>query len=363
MRKLLLFFVSCLFVSPAWAQFVDVDKIGAQTSSHSIMFHPEVAKEKVMASTQKSKEQPKKRGTIAPKKNVQPTGVSLFKPGDAKIMAVVNGDAISSADVESYARLFMFNTGVPLNNKTKPMIINKVLRSAIDEKIKRQEVEKNQMTLSDKDLTTAIAQYEKSRHLPYGGLNKELRKRNINPEIFKQQMKTEILWARLIRRKVLLESNITQREVEDAIMRSKEDMKSPKYNVSEIVIPVKKAKNIDVLVDNIRRDGIFNMYAAQFSQSPSSANGGSLGWLKEGQLPAPLEAKIKKMKVGQVSAPVKYEDNYYILKLDDKFTPTGKEKEITLDDMKNVLETERYESLSAKYLQNLRQKSIIEFKS
>ena len=176
-------------------------------------------------------------------------------------------------------------------------------------------------------------------------------------------MKTEILWARLMRRKVLADSYITQREIEDAIMRSKEDMKSPKYNVSEIVIPVKNAKNIDVLVDNIRRDGIFNMYAAQFSQSPSSANGGSLGWLKEGQLPSPLEAKVKKMKVGQVSAPIKYENNYYILKLDDKFIPNGKAKEISYDDMKNVLETERLESFSSKYLQNLRQKSIIEFKN
>ena len=35
----------------------------------------------------------------------------------------------------------------------------------------------------------------------------------------------------------------------------------------------------------------------------------------------------------------------------------------TFDDMKNVLETEKLESFSSKYLQNLRQKSIIEFKN
>jgi parvulin-like peptidyl-prolyl isomerase len=175
-------------------------------------------------------------------------------------------------------------------------------------------------------------------------------------------MKTEILWARLVRRKMASDSFITQREVEDAIARSKEDMKSPKYMVSEIVIPSGKAKNLDVLVDNIRRDGMFNMYAAQFSMAPSSANGGSLGWVKEGQLAKPLEDKIKRMKIGQVSQPVKHDGSYYILRLDNKFVPNGKQQDISFDDMKNVLETERLEGFASKYMQNLRQKSVIEFK-
>lgn len=363
MRKLFLVMSSFLFVFPVFAQFLDVEKIEAPTSSRSIMFQGHQPQEQAEQPKEQPKKMPQQKKRVLPTKSAQPVNISFFKPGDAKIMAVVNGDAISSADVESYAKLFMLNTGVPLNNKTKPMIINRVLRSAIDEKIKNQEIEKNKMVLSDKDLNEAIAQYEKSRKLPRGAWMKELAKRKINPEIFKQQLKTEILWARLIHRKVMADSYITQREIEDAIKRSKEDMKSPKYNVSEIVIPVKDAKNIDVLVDNIRRDGIFNMYAAQFSKSPSSANGGNLGWLKEGQLPAPLENKIKMMKVGQVSAPIKYENNYYILKLDDKFIPGAKAKDISFDDMKNVLETEKLESFSSKYLQNLRQKSIIEFKN
>lgn len=355
MKKVLLAMVAVLTAFPVRAQFLDVDRISRPKESRSIMFQ-EQPQEPVAAP------KPKAVKRSIPKKKAQPQNISLFKAGDAKIMAVVNGDAISSSDVESYARIFILNTGVPLNNKTKPMIINKVLQTAIDEKIKKQEAEKNQVTVSDKDLKAALANYEKSRRLGNGGLNQLFKKQNINPEVFKEQLKTEILWARLVRRKMAGDSYITQREVEEAIARSKEDMKSPKFMVSEIVIPVAKAKNIDTLVDNIRRDRVFSMYAAQFSQSPSAANGGSLGWLKEGQLPKPLESKIKQMKVGQVSQPVKYADNFYILRLDDKFVPSQNAKEITFDDMKNVLESERLEGYSAKYLQNLRQKAVIEFK-
>ena len=356
MRRVVCLISTVLMSFSVQAQFLDVNKIGASQDSRSVMF------QEPQKTVDKPIQQSQKKSKVVPKKNAQVTNISFFKPGDAKIMAIVNGEAISSSDIVSYAKLFMLNTGVPLNNKTKPMIINKVLQTAIDEKIKKQEAEKNQITVSDKDLIGAMNHYENVRKMPKGSLQKLFKQKGINEAVFKQQLKTEILWARLVRRKMAAESYVTQREVEDAIKRSQEDMSSPKYRVSEIVIPVKKAGNIDVLVENIRRDKVFNMYAAQFSQSPSASTGGSLGWLKEGQLPQPLEAKIKKMKVGQVSEPIKYEDNFYILQLDDKFVPGKKPEKISFDDMKNALETERLEGFSAKYLQNLRQKSVIEFK-
>lgn len=356
MRRAVCLISTVLMSFSVQAQFLDVNKIGVSQDSRSVMFQEP---QKTVA---KKVQQPQKKAKVVPKKDAQVTNVSFFKPGDAKIMAIVNGEAISSSDIESYAKLFMLNTGVPLNNKTKPMIINKVLQTAIDEKIKKQEAEKNQITVSDKDLVGAMNHYENVRKMPKGSLQKLLKQKGINEAVFKQQIKTEILWARLVRRKMAAESYVTQREVEDAIKRSQEDMSSPKYRVSEIVIPAKKAENIEILVENIRRDKVFNMYAAQFSQSPSASTGGNLGWLKEGQLPQPLEAKIKKMQVGQVSEPIKYDDNFYILKLDDKFIPGKEPQKISFDEMKSALETERLEGFSAKYLQNLRQKSIIEFK-
>ena len=249
MRKLFLVGAMMLISSSLQAQFLDVNKISRPQGSHSMMF--DAVEEATTPKIQHAEPQQK---VAAPKRNAQVTNVSFFKPGDAKIMAVVNGDAVSSSDIESYARLFMLNTGVPLNNKTKPMIINKVLQTAIDEKIKNQEIAKNQLTLSPADLNRAIDQYEAGRKLGHGKLMALLKQKGINPEIFKQQLKTEILWARLVRRKMMSDFNVTQREVEDAISRSQEDMSSPKYMVSEIVIPVSKGKNLNILVDNIRRD-------------------------------------------------------------------------------------------------------------
>ena len=59
----------------------------------------------------------------------------------------------------------------------------------------------------------------------------------------------------------------------------------------------------------------------QFSDSPSAANGGNLGWINTGKLPSVLETNLKKMKPGQISEPIWLGDGYYILKLQQTFNP------------------------------------------
>ena len=188
MRRVVCLISTVLMSFSVQAQFLDVNKIGASQDSRSVMF------QEPQKTVDKPIQQSQKKSKVVPKKNAQVTNISFFKPGDAKIMAIVNGEAISSSDIESYAKLFMLNTGVPLNNKTKPMIINKVLQTAIDEKIKKQEAEKNQITVSDKDLIGAMNHYENVRKMPKGSLQKLFKQKGINEAVFKQQLKTEILW-------------------------------------------------------------------------------------------------------------------------------------------------------------------------
>ncbi len=58
--------------------------------------------------------------------------------------------------------------------------------------------------------------------------------------------------------------------------------------------------------------------ARQFSQSPTAAAGGDLGWVYQGQLPAELDAELQKMEIGQVSEPIRSAGGYYIMGLRDK---------------------------------------------
>ena len=53
-----------------------------------------------------------------------------------KIVATVNDEIISSADFQNQLKLFLLTTKIPFNEHTQNMILERVLNSAIDEKIK-----------------------------------------------------------------------------------------------------------------------------------------------------------------------------------------------------------------------------------
>ena len=165
--------------------------------------------------------------------------IRLFGPGDVKIIAVVNGEMISSTDIEERAKAFVMNTRIPFNAETKKMIIAKVIQSAIDEKLKLQEAERQGIEISDKEIDASIQNFEQNNKIPAGQLKSLLAKEGVSMKVFREQMKSDLAWIRVIRRQLMAAGNITDKEIEESINQSAKDMMTPKYMVSEIVIKKK----------------------------------------------------------------------------------------------------------------------------
>ena len=272
--------------------------------------------------------------------------IRLFGPGDVKIIAVVNGEMISSTDIEERAKAFVMNTRIPFNAETKKMIIAKVIQSAIDEKLKLQEAERQGIEISDKEIDASIQNFEQNNKIPAGQLKSLLAKEGVSMKVFREQMKSDLAWIRVIRRQLMAAGNITDKEIEESINQSAKDMMTPKYMVSEIVIKKENAKNLDDLVANLRRDPRFELYAAQFSESPSASNGGNLGWLNKGQLAEPLDNKVLAMKEGEVSDPIQIGNEFYILKLVQVYNPKrDKPKLPSKEEMKKFMENKKMEEI------------------
>ncbi|MBO7556382.1 MAG: SurA N-terminal domain-containing protein [Alphaproteobacteria bacterium] len=282
--------------------------------------------------------------------------------GNLRILATVNGEIITTEDINNRVRAFCLTTGIPYNSETKLLIINKVMQNTIDEKIKMHDAKNNNIKISDSDIDNAIQTYTQNNKTTPDKLKRELKEFGVSEAVFREQMKSDIAWVRLIRNKT---GNIitTEPEVQEALKVTKEDMSKKKFMVSEIVIPRKEAKNIHDLSRTLRHDPRFEMYAAQFSQSPSSSSGGRLGWINDGQLPDSLNKVLQKMSVNQVSDPILYNDSYYILKLEKKFDPAkDKMPEPSTKEITEMLQNQKIERFAAKYLQTLRQRAAIKLK-
>ena len=293
--------------------------------------------------------------------------ITINTPAQAtalKIAALVNGEIISTEDLQSQLKSFMMNTQIPMNAQTRGMIMQKVLNSAIDEKLKLQEAEKNDITITEDEIKAQLRNIEKKNNIPAGQLTEILKNAEINPQTVHEQIKSDLAWLRLIRQKYYMEGTPTQKEINAALKEAQEDLNTPKFLVSEIYIKKDNAKNLSDLVYNLRNDERFELYAMQFSDSPSAANGGNLGWINTGKLPFILENHLKKMKTGDISDPIKVGNGYYILKLNQTFNPATDKLQIpTSKEIKTLLENQKMEALSKKLLQDLRQKAVIEIRS
>ena len=281
-----------------------------------------------------------------------------------KIKALVNGEIISSEDLQNRINLFLMNTQIPYNSQTKEMIDQRVLNNTVDEIIKLQEAAREGIIISEKETAEQLKRFATNNKIPLSQLSLILKQANVNKDTIENQLKADLAWLRLIRKRYYSEGSVSQKEINQALEDAKKDLDTPKYFVAEIFIKKENATNLHQLVSNLRNDDRFELYAMQFSESPTAANGGNLGWVNTGKLPSILEAKLKTMQPGTISDPIQVGDGYYILKLKQRFNPkTDKPREPSPAEIQTMLENQKMETLSKKLLQDLRQKAVIEIRS
>ena len=276
------------------------------------------------------------------------------------IKALINGDIISSEDIASQINIFMLNSPVPLNNETRDMITHRVMAQTIEQKLKLQAAEKENITVTDDDIEKQMKLWAKKNNVSLSSLASK----NINKATLSDNIKAELAWVKLVRKKFFQTSHITQKEINNAIDEVTKDMSIKKYQVLEIFIKKENGKDINSLVEKLREDPRFELYAARFSDAPSAANGGNLGWINSGKMLSALEMRLNSMKAGEVSDAILIGEGYYILKLLQVFDPK-KNPDFTPNqqEIKGLLENQKMEAISQKMLQDLKQKAIIEVKS
>ena len=281
-----------------------------------------------------------------------------------KIYATVNGEVLTTRDMQKHANLFVATTQIPITEQNKKMVLERIFQGVVEEKLKLQEAHKNNIQISSKELNEGIENFAKMNGLTLEQLQTMLNQTKVDSKVFAEQIKAEMAWGRLVQMRASQTVRVSKADIKNAIEQITRDKNKQKFMASEIVIAKKDGKHIDVLVQNLREDPRFELYAMQFSQSPTAKNGGQLGWVSAEQLPEKLFLKLKNMQEGEVSDPIVIGTDYYILKLNKKYTPgvdkmpVPSEKEIM-----RMLENKKMEEVASKYLRDLKNKAVIERKA
>ncbi|MGH7121152.1 MAG: peptidylprolyl isomerase [Acetobacteraceae bacterium] len=257
---------------------------------------------------------------------------ALAEPAQAQtesIAAVVNGVAISRADVENRVRLFALSSGIPMSpdalDRLKPQILNQL----IDEKLRLQAIQRAHIVVPDKAIAAAIAAIEAQNRLTPGALRERLQGQGVALRTLIDQIRVELGWSELLRQRLGPEAAVTTQQINDRIAALKQQAGQTAYLVSEIFIPIDNPtrrqaaeKFTATVISELRAGAPFGVVAAQFSQSQTALQGGNLGWVHASQLDSEVVTLANQMPVGAISDPIPVAGGLEIVQLNGR-RPVG----------------------------------------
>lgn len=252
------------------------------------------------------------------------TVFGTFDPNVRKATAIVNGDIITDTDVDHRLALVMIANSGRVSAEERDVLRLQVLRNLIDEKLQIQEAAQNEVTVPEEEIDQAYARVAANFRQSKEAFEQFLRENGSSPASIKQQIRAEITWNRLLRRKVEPFINVGDDEVQAVIRKLEEAKGKDEFRVGEIFLSATPETQGQVMSDaarivqQVRSGASFVAYARQFSEASSAALGGDLGWIRAEQLSPALQGVVTALPRGGVSDPIPVPGGVTVIALVDK---------------------------------------------
>ncbi len=265
-----------------------------------------------------------------------------------KIVAVVNDEIITLSDINKYRSQLKkgkFLDETVLANKDKLLKDEDALiKHLIDEKIIDSAVKQMGLAMTVEKVEQEIESIARRNKISTGDLRSEIKKEGVSFSEYQNFVKQRLERQALIERAVTSKIKITDEEVQAYYLTKHKgpNAESYEYTLAHILISDKSGpdaakKKTDDLEKRLRNGEGFESLAAQFSEDPNFTAGGFLGTFKSGEFLSELEAGVKNIPIGGLSAPVKTKLGYHILKVLNKKIISDPKFEAQKENIRNLL--------------------------
>lgn len=236
-----------------------------------------------------------------------------------QILAQVNDDIVSKRDFDRRLALLKITDNVDTGSRD---VQKQLLNQLIDEKLKRQEAARAGVSVSGAEVKQAVKEAMRQNGLDFDTVQKKMAVNGLSSDVLEQQVESDLLFVRAIRKTAGRQSEPTESEVDAKLAELTAQTKEKQYLLSEIKLLVKTESDDAAvygqamqLIMQMRDGANFEDLAAKNSQSASSGRGGFVGWIAESALDAPVREELSLMRAGQLSSPVRVKDAYLIVAL------------------------------------------------
>jgi len=302
--------------------------------------------------------------------------ISVFaveKPLSDGNVAVVNGIVIPRAEfdrgMERAYRQFA-STGRSLSESQLPEVKKGVIESLINQELLYQESQNKSIKVEDKEIDRQIDAL-KHRFPSEKEYNAALAKMKLSEAEIKSQITKGLSIQQLIDTKFVQKITVSDDETKAHYNNNLNLFKQPEQvRAMHILVMVdpqateeQKAtarKKLKEVQQKLGKGEDFEALAKEYSEGPSGAKGGDLGYFRKGQMVPTFEEVAFALKSGEVSDIVETRFGYHLIKVVDKKPDSTMSYEEVKDKLKQYMKQQKIQEQVKSYLDKLQKKAEVE---
>jgi len=241
-----------------------------------------------------------------------------------KIILKIDDKIITTFDVEQeekYLKVLNPKLNKVDQNKLKVLATDSIIKEKIKE-IELIKYYKIDSVLDDDNLKKVIKNlYQTVGFKEEREFKSYLKNQNLEFSLVKRKLAIEMLWNNLIFKKFNNRVVIDEAEIKNNLAKEIKNLSFTRdLFLSEILIANSKDLRLDIVYSEILKsikDIGFAATANIFSISNTAKIGGKVGWVKETSLSKQILENVINLEKGQISKPIKINENFLVLAIDD----------------------------------------------
>ena len=247
-----------------------------------------------------------------------------------RIVAVVNDEVITQNDLTE--RVGLVTKQLQRQGGQLPasdVLSRQILERMINDLLQAQLAKETGIKVDDATLDRTIERIAQENNLSMTDFRSALERDGVKYPRFREDIRNEILLARLREREVENGIVVTDAEVDTEMARiSREAQSDSEFNIAHVLVLVppqatpdqieQRRRKAMLALSELRRGQNFAQVAATYSDAPDATQGGALGWRPSARLPALFLETLEKLNPGDVSDILRSPNGFHIVKLVEK---------------------------------------------
>ena len=246
------------------------------------------------------------------------------------IAAIVNDDVITSLELDQQIETIRKQ----LRSQRTPLPPESVLRKQVLERevvkqVQLQIAKGTGIRIDDNELSSTLTRIAQQNKMSLREFRDALETDGLNFSSFREDIRSEMVLARLHQREIQNRITISDQEVDNFLAtQATQGNIDDEYNISHILISVPEAANADqieetekkanTILEKLNKGEDFQQVAISFSNGQKALEGGNLGWRKAGQLPTLFSTAVVHMSTGEHSKLIRSSSGFHIIRLNEK---------------------------------------------